>query len=112
MSKHNARAIVDKAVLGNTIVKANWRGNMSNPGRKAENPKPTTERAEPKSVVNGNSAPGVVKHADKSANGDVKSVVSKHDGNSGSANGVKSTESVKVLQRPRRESFEAGCEGA
>lgn len=120
MSKHNARAIIDKAVLGNTIVKANWRGNMSNPGRKAESPKPTAERPEPrtvangdaKSVANGNAAPVVVKQVDNSVNGDVKGVVGKGDGDLESVNAVSSKESVQVKQRTRRESFDGGCEGA
>lgn len=36
MNKKNAACIIDKVVLGTSMMKANWRGNMSNPGRKAE----------------------------------------------------------------------------
>lgn len=46
MSKKNASVIVDKCVLGTEGMKANWRGNMVNPGTKAEpveKPKPTGE---------------------------------------------------------------------
>lgn len=45
VSKRNASAIVDKCVLGTEGMKANWRGNMANPGTKAEpveTPKPTS----------------------------------------------------------------------
>lgn len=38
VSKRNAPAIVDKCVLGTEGMKANWRGNMANPGTKAEPP--------------------------------------------------------------------------
>ena len=41
MTKKNAAAIIDKCVLGTEVVKSNWRGNMSNPGVKAE-PAPKT----------------------------------------------------------------------
>lgn len=85
---------------------------MSNPGRKAENPKPTSERSGPKSVANGTTAPGVVKHADNSANGDINGVVGKADDDLESVSAVGSTKSVQVVQRPRRESFDGGCEGA
>lgn len=36
VSKKNASAIVDKCVLGTEGMKANWRGNMANPGTKAQ----------------------------------------------------------------------------
>lgn len=36
VTKKNASAIVDKCVLGAKVVKANWRGNMANPGNKAK----------------------------------------------------------------------------
>lgn len=49
VSKRNAAAIVDKCVLGTEGMKANWRGNMANPGTKAEppadKPKPTPAAA-------------------------------------------------------------------
>ncbi|CAN0277527.1 unnamed protein product, partial [Hapterophycus canaliculatus] len=48
VSKRNAAAIVDKCVLGTEGMKANWRGNMANPGIKAEpadKPKPTAAAA-------------------------------------------------------------------
>lgn len=44
MSKRNAAAIMDKCVLGTEGMKANWRGNMSNPGVKAE-PTPKSANA-------------------------------------------------------------------
>lgn len=43
VSKKNAATIVDKCVLGTEGMKSNWRGNMANPGTKAElaeKPKP------------------------------------------------------------------------
>lgn len=43
VSKRNAPAIVEKCVLGTEGMKSNWRGNMANPGTKAEpaeKPKP------------------------------------------------------------------------
>ena len=36
VNKKNAAAIIDKCVLGTEGMKANWRGNMANPGTKAE----------------------------------------------------------------------------
>lgn len=36
MNKKNAAAIIDKCVLGTEGMKSNWRGNMANPGMKAE----------------------------------------------------------------------------
>lgn len=44
VSKRNAAAIMDKCVLGTEGMKANWRGNMSNPGVKAE-PAPKSAQA-------------------------------------------------------------------
>lgn len=48
VSKRNAPAIVDKCVLGTEGMKANWRGNMANPGTKKEpatKPEPATAAA-------------------------------------------------------------------
>ncbi|CAM9687696.1 unnamed protein product [Ectocarpus sp. 4 AP-2014] len=48
VSKKNAPAIVDKCVLGTEGMKANWRGNMANPGTKKEpatKPEPATAAA-------------------------------------------------------------------
>lgn len=48
VSKRNAGAIVDKCVLGTEGMKSNWRGNMANPGTKAEpaeKPKPAAAAA-------------------------------------------------------------------
>lgn len=36
VNKKNAAAIIEKCVLGTEGMKANWRGNMANPGTKAE----------------------------------------------------------------------------
>lgn len=36
VNKKNAAAILDKCVLGTEGMKSNWRGNMANPGTKAE----------------------------------------------------------------------------
>lgn len=36
VNKNNAAAIIEKCVLGTEGMKANWRGNMANPGTKAE----------------------------------------------------------------------------
>lgn len=50
VSKKNAAAIVDKCVLGTEGMKSNWRGNMANPGTKAEpaeKPKPAGATAGP-----------------------------------------------------------------
>lgn len=44
VNKKNAAAILDKCVLGTEGMKPNWRGNMANPGTKAESPaKPAAE---------------------------------------------------------------------
>lgn len=36
VNKRNAGEIMDKCVLGMKVMRNNWRGNMSNPGEKAE----------------------------------------------------------------------------
>lgn len=48
VNKNNAAAIIEKCVLGTEGMKANWRGNMANPGTKAEpvsKPAPATKVA-------------------------------------------------------------------
>lgn len=63
MSKRNAAAIMDKCVLGTEGMKANWRGNMSDPGVKASPAPKSAEAAFPaaKSAEAASPAPKMVR---------------------------------------------------
>lgn len=52
MNKKNAAAIIDKCVLGTEGMKTNWRGNMANPGTKAETPAKAAPESSPDTPTN------------------------------------------------------------